>query len=188
MSKYNQMMQYLNPKEIIKKTQIPHDNARASVTLQSSTVRNYAEFEETIIAYVAHHTQKVLGMPLPPDLCLSKARRFLDSSIGWDNAVYIAMSGAEGGVPQILNELNDSFKQESKQSYFTYFLHQVLDPMNFSETVELMTELKQKIGAYAPESFNYISAQQMAGNYEDIIWKYIDSVSRHRNLWDYSSE
>ena len=187
MSKLKQVMEYLNPKKIIEKTQIPHDNARASITLQSAIVRNYREFEKTIIAYVAHHTQMTLGLAMPPDLCLDKARRFLESSIGWENAVYIAMSGDEGGVPHILNQINDQFKQESKQSYFTYFLDQVVEPLNFSEVVELMNDLKQKIGAYAPESFNYISAEQMAGNYRDVLYKYIDSVSRHRNLWDYSS-
>jgi hypothetical protein len=43
-------MQYLNPKVVIEKTEIPHDNARASCTLQSSIVRNYNEFENVIIA------------------------------------------------------------------------------------------------------------------------------------------
>lgn len=187
MSKLKQIMVHLNPRTIIEKTQIPHDNARASITLQSSIVGSYREFEDIIIAYVAHHTQSVFGTAFPPELCLDKARRFLDLSIGWDNSVYIAMSGDQGALPFCLNEINEQFKQESKSAYFNFILGQELDILNYREIVQLMSELKQKIGAYSPESFGYIEPEAMAANYKDVLYKYIDSVSRHRNLWDYSS-
>jgi hypothetical protein len=185
MSKLKQMDADLNPRTILEKTQIPHDNARAGVTLQSSTVSNYHEFEDTVIAYVSHHTHMILGTALPPELCLDKARRFLDSSLGWDNAVYIAMSGDDGGVPNILNQINDGFKNESKSAYITYFVDKHIDALDFSQVVGVMKEIKERIRVYSPESFNYISPEQMSVNYRDILWKYIDSVARHRNLWDY---
>jgi|TARA_B100000315_G_C14554661_1_gene577540 hypothetical protein len=185
MTRLKRLLKHLNPKKIIEQTEIPNDRARASVTLQSSTVRNYAEFERIIIAYVTHHMQIVFGNAPPPHFCLDKARKFLESSIGWDNAVYIAMSGAEGGMPHCLNQINVQFKQESKQNYFRYFLDQFIDPLNFSEVVEVMRELKEKIGEYSPESFRYIEPEALAANYKDVIWKYIDSISRYRNLWDY---
>jgi len=177
----------LNPRTILEKTQIPHDNARASVTLQSSTVRNYHEFEDIIMAYVSHHTHMILGIALPHELCLDKARKFLDSSIGWDDAVYIAMSGDDGGVPNILNQINDGFKKESRSAFITYFIDKHIDALDFSQVVGVMKEIKERIRVYSPESFNYISPEQMAGNFRDVLWKYIDSVSRYRNLWDYYS-
>ena len=185
MSKLKQLMVPLDPRTIIAKTETPHDQARASITLQSIIVQSYAEFEDTLIAYIAHHTQMILGTALPIELCLDKARKFLDSSIGWDNAVYIAMSGSEGGVPNILNQINDQFKQESKQAYFSYYVDKFIDPLNFEEVVFVMAEIKEKLGAYSPESFGYISAESMAANYKDILWKYVESISRHRNLWSY---
>ena len=175
----------LNPRTILKKTQIPHDNARASVTLQYSTVSNYHEFEDLSIAYVSHHTYMILGTALPPELCLDKARKFLDQSIGWDNAVYIAMSGDDGGMPNVLNQINDGFKNEAKSAYITYFVDKHIDALDFSQVVGVMSEIKERIRVYSPESFQYISPEQMSANYRDILWKYIDSVSRHRNLWDY---
>ena len=187
MSKLKQMDVDLNPRTILEKTQIPNDNARASVTLQSSTVPNYHEFEDIMIVYVSNHTHMTLGTALPPEICLDKARKFLDQSIGWDNAVYIAMSGDEGGVPHLLNQINDGFKNEAKSAYISYFVDKYIDPLNFTEVVGVMKEIKNRIGAYSPESFKYISPEQMAGNYRDILWKYIDSVSRYRNLWDYYS-
>lgn len=186
MSKLKELMEYLNPRTIIEKTEIPHDNARASITLQSSTVRNYKEFEDMLVAYVSHHTKMILGTSLPPELCLDKARKFLDSSIGWENSVYISMSGDQGGLPGCLNEINDQFKKESKNAYFSFYLS-ILDPLNYPEILEVMKEIKDKISAFSPESFKYISPEQLSMNYKDVIYKYIETISRHRNLWDYYS-
>lgn len=185
MSKYDDIMQDLNPRVIIEKTEIPHDNARANCTLQSSVVESHAEFENLLIAYVAHHSEAILGAAPPPEFCLAKAKGFLDSSMGFDNAFYNAISGAEGGMPNILNEVCNGFKQEAKQAYFGYILDRHIDPLSFQDTVEIMRELKQKIGGYSPEAFGYISPEQMAGQYRDILWRYIDSLTRYRNLWTY---
>ncbi len=185
MARFNQLMEHLNPRVIIEKTEVPNDQARASVTLQSSTVSGYAEFESIVIAYVANHMEIVFGAFPPEDHCLDKARKFLESLIGWDNAVFIAMSGAEGGLPHVLNQINDGFKNEAKQAYFAYFVDKYIDPLNFSEVVEVMRALKEKISEYSPESFGYIEPEALAGNYKDILWRYIDSVSRYRNIWSY---
>jgi hypothetical protein len=187
MSRLKEMDADLNPRRILEMTQIPHDKARASVTLQKTTVSTFPEFEDTMIAYVSHHTRIILGTSLPPELCLDKARRFLDQSIGWENSVYISMSGDEGGIPFVLNQINDAFKSESKSAYISYFVDRHIDAFNFPQVIEVMKSIKERIGAYSPESFSYISTEQMAANYKDIIWRYIDSVSRHRNLWDYYS-
>ncbi len=185
MGKYQDVMRHLHPKAIIEKTEIPNDNARAGCTLQSSIVGNYAEFENNLIAYVAYHTEKVFGSAPPPEFCLDKARKFLESSIGFDNAVFVALSGTDGGMPHILNQLNDGFKKEAKQAYFTYVVNTFIDPLNFEETVQLMRELKQKIGSYSPQSFGYIEPEAMAAHYKEILWNYIDSLTRYRNLWAY---
>ena len=41
------------------------------------------------------------------------------------------------------------------------------------DTVEVMRELKDRISAYSPQAFGYIEPEQMAGNYRDILWRYI---------------
>lgn len=185
MGKYDDIMQHLNPRTVIEKTEIPHDNARAGCTLQSSVVSSHSEFEDLLIAYVAHHMQETLGRAPPPEFCLDKARRFLEHSVGFDNAVFMAMSGSEGGMPNVLNQVSDGFKQEAKQAYFSYILDRYIDPLSFEDTVEVMRELKERIGAYSPQAFGYIEPEQMAGSYRDILWRYIDSLSRYRNLWKY---
>ena len=186
MGKFNQIMEHLNPRVIIEKTEVPHDNARAQFSMRESTVESHREFETCLISYVAHHTQETLGMALPPELCLDKARKYLENSIGYEEAVFIALSGTEGGMPHCLNQVNNGFKRDGKQAWFSYILSEFIDPLSFEDVVGVMTEFKERIGSYAPNSFGFISPEQMAGNYRDIIWNYVDSISRYRNLWNYS--
>lgn len=186
MPRYNEIMQHLNPRVIIEKTETPHNNARASCTLQSSTVRSYQEFVNLLIAYMVHHLRETTGaISTQYGICLDKARKFLDASIGFDNAVYMALSGTDGGMPAVLNQLCEEFKKEDKMAYFRYILDSYINPLSFPEVVELMEEIKVRLGGYSPQSFNYVSAEQMAGNYKEILWSYIESLTRYRNLWDY---
>ena len=185
MSKYDDIMHHLNPRVVIEKTEIPHDNARANCTLQSSVVGSYAEFENIVIAYIAHHMEETFGSAPPPEFCLDKARSFLEASTGFENAVFLGMSGAEGGMFNVLNQLNESFKQEAKKAYFSFVLDAYIDPLSFEDMVEVMRELKARLGSYSPQSFGYIEPESMALHYKDILWNYIDSLSRYRNLWSY---
>ncbi len=185
MSKYDEIMMHLDPRIIIEKTQTPYDNARAGCTLQSSIVGSYSEFDSLVTAFVVHVMETAQHGAPPIDHCQHKARTFLDNTMGFDNAVYTAMSGAEGGMQLVLNNITDGFKEEAKRAYFNYILDSYVEPMNFDEIVELMTELQEKIGAYSPESFGYVTPYQMAGKYREILWNYIDSLTRYRNLWSY---
>lgn len=185
MSRYDELMRHLHPRVIIEKTELPHDNARASCTLQSSIVGSFNEFEELLMAYVHHHMTQTQGMAPPPEYCLDIGRRHLDNSVGFDNAVFMAMSGGEGGMPAVLNNVCESLKQEAKQAYIRYMLDRFIDPLSFGEVVEVMTEFKSRLSGFTPESFNYISPEQMAGNYCEILSNYVNSLSRYRNLWAY---
>jgi hypothetical protein len=178
-------MEHLHPEVILAKTDIPHDSARASVTLRSSRAGSYEEFEALLIAYVSHHTEKIYGMAYPPDLCLSIARKHLDQAVGFDNAAYIALSGSEGGMHTLLNHISDGFKQEAKQAYYNWILDSFVSPLNFEQIVEVMREFKERLIGYSPASMRFISPEQMAGSYKNILWRHIDSLSRNRNLWDY---
>lgn len=185
MPKYQQIMRHLNPKVVIAKTIVPHDTARGKYMLNSSVVRSYLEFEKVIIDYTAKHMQETLGGAPPIDFVLHRARTFLEASLGWDNSVFIGMSGTDGGMQLVLNKICDGFKEEAKKSYFMYIIDSFVDPLDFQDVVELMRELKAKIGAYSPQSFNYIEPEAMAAHYREILWSYIDSLTKYKNLWKY---
>jgi hypothetical protein len=185
MGKFDDIMNLVSPKPFIAHTEVPHDNARESFVQPNSIVASHEEFQGVLIAYVTHHMDLLFGSHPPPEFCLIKARDFLESSDGYDNAVFIAMSGTKGGINYVLNLINEQFKAEAKQAYFTYVMNEYVDPLNFDDITDLMREFKQKLGGYAPNAFNFITPESMASNYRQIIWNYIESLTNYRNLWSF---
>ncbi len=185
MSRFSDIMVYLHPKAIIEKTETSHNAARGKCTLQSPIAQDYNDFEESIIAYTSFHMAEVFGNSPPPEFCLNIARRYIDEAVGFDNAAFIALSGSEGGMNNVLNLIADGFKKEAKAAYVTYVIDKFISPLNFEEIVEVMREFKERLGQFCPESMNYISPEAMAGSYKKIIWSYFEGLSRHRNLWSY---
>ena len=183
MSKYDELMKPLDPRVIIAKTEAPHDNARESFSLPSSMVRSHAEFQRDIIAYVAHDRKHTQGMAPPAEFCLDIAKKALDQTIGYENAVDLGMTGDQGGMVGVLNQINDVFKKESRQAYYRYILDSYVDPLCFEDVVALMRGLKARIQAYSPASFQYLSPEAMAGDYRNHLWTYITTLPRHKNLW-----
>ena len=182
---FQNIMQHLHPRVIIEKVELQHDTARGSYRLQSSIARSYAEFEQVIIDYANHHMSIVLGVTMPPDMLLAKARNFLDSSCGFKEAAYIALSGSNGGLVYVLNQISEGFKQEAKRAYFDYILDSFIDPLSFEEITAVMAELKDRLGAFSPQPIAYASTAAMAADYKAILWNYIDSLTKYKNLWQY---
>lgn len=185
MSKYTDIMKYLNPKNIIEKTELPNDTARGKYVLKSSIAKSYQEFEQIVIDYMDFHCRQIYnGGSLPPELLRDKADKFLQKMGGLsDSAAYQALSGTDGGMVSILNQLSEKFKEEMKRAYFEYVITTYINPLNFDEMVELMAEFKSKLLNYSPQSFGYIEPAAMAVNYKTIIWNYIDSLTKYKNLW-----
>jgi len=186
MPKFQNLMQYLHPKVIIEKCEQPNDTARGKFLVQNSICKTHLEFENILISYVKHHMQEIFGHYPPPEFCLGKARRFLEESIGFQNCPYIALSGAQGGIPYLLNQVAEGFKKEAKEAYFTYVIDTYIDPLSYPDIIEVMREMKAKLGGYSPQSFQqYVTAEEMAKDYRAILWSYIDSLSKYKNLWTY---
>ena len=185
MSRYDDVMEHLNPRVVIEQCEFPHDTARGSYVLESSIAGSYQEFESIVINYMEHHQNIVHGLAMPHDLILHKARQYLESAGGYKNAAFIGLSGSDGGMNFVLNQLNEGFKNETKQAYFNYVIDKFIEPLSFEQIVDVMREFKARLSAYAPVSFNYISPEAMSVDYKEILWKYIDALTKHRNLWAY---
>lgn len=185
MGRFNDIMEHLCPKVVIEVCEEPHDTARGCYALDSSIAGSYREFERVVIDYMGHHQRIVMGMAMPPDLILDRASSYLDSVGGLKNAAFIGLSGSQGGMVHVLNQLSEGFKAESKRAYFTYIVDSFCEPLAFEQIVEVMREFKETLGAYSPQSFSYISPEAMAADYKSILWAYIDALTKHTNLWAY---
>jgi hypothetical protein len=137
------------------------------------------------INYLDHHMSHTMGGSLPADHLLHKARQILDGTGDFENAVFIGLSGTDGGMNNVLNNLCEGLKQEARKAYFDYILDAFIDPLSFEEFVEVMSELQNCLSGYSPQPFSFIQPEAMAANYRQILWQYMESLSRYRNLWAY---
>jgi len=184
MPKFQNIMQQLHPKVIIEKCLLPSDTARGKYVLKSSIVKSSHEFEKEVLDYARFHFKEIMNFLPPPDFAFSKARNFLDQTLGYDNAVFIGLSGAEGGMPLVLTHIAEGFKQEAKKNYYDFIMTTYIDSLDFNEIADLMREFKSKLSAYSP-ALNFISPEQMVVNYKETIFNYIESLTKLKNLWSY---
>ncbi|MEW6381018.1 MAG: hypothetical protein AB1611_15615 [bacterium] len=187
MSRFDDVMKHLHPKVLIAKIEVPHDTARGQYLLKSSVVKSHQEFELELISYVKHHMAVIgpAGSTIYPELALSRAKSFLEAEMGFDTAVYCALSGTMGGMQGILDRVCDGFKKEQKQAYFQYIIDKYVDPLNIHEIIELMRELKSRLMNFSPQPFQFIPVEQMALSYKQVVYAYIDTLIRYKNLWVY---
>jgi len=185
MAIFDDVFKLLNPREILKKVDEPNNTARGQYALPCSVVRSYQEFQDTCFDYLEHHMQATLGVSLNPIHLMSKMNTYLRGDDGIQNAAYLAMSGADGGMNKVLDMLCQGFVQEQKQSYFNYVLNNYIDPLSFEDKLDFMTEFKDKLGGYAPGPFQFVHPAAMVDDYRSVIWNYIESITNYRNIWQY---
>ncbi len=185
MDKIDQVLNYLNPRVVIAKTQIPHDNARANAPVYPSPVPDHRTFQRYITHYFQFHEKQISGVEPPADIALSRARQFLENSISYDGAVANSLSGGEGGINVVLNHICDGFKRESKTAYFNFVLDKLVDSLNYEEVLELMIGFKKKLEQYGPQSYQYLPPEQMCFKHREVIYNFINELEKHKNLWKY---
>lgn len=186
MSRADDLVRLLHPRVLIQRTEEPFDTALGMFTLKSSTVKSYHEFEGMLIAYMDHVEQRMGNASYPPHRLIDKARRFLTALLGsYEEAVFLAMSGAKGGCMYVLSVINEGYKQEEKAALVEYVINTYIDPLDFDQAVEVMEGLRGKLAAYCPQPFAFIKPETMAANYKDVIKQYVESVSQYKNLWQY---
>ena len=182
MSRYKEIMRKLHPLVIIRMVEYPNDSARGMYSLKSSIVASYDEFISVVIDYLKHHSSVVYGIPYNDISALGKAQQILKDM---KKAAYMALSGSDGGMNLVLDELNKGFKEEQRRAYFDYIVDKLLDPLDYEDIVGFMMEFKANLEQFAPASFSYVSAAAMAADYKSILWKYIEAVSQYKNLYKY---
>ncbi len=186
MSRADDLFRLLHPQALIDRTEKPFDTALGLFNLASSTASSYHEFEGLVVRYMTHVEHRIYNSSLPPEMLLNKARRFLAAAMGsFDEAVFLAMSGAAGGCMRVLMSITEGYKQEAKAALIEYVISTYIDPLDFDQAVEVMRGLKAKLAAYHPQPFAFVQPEMMAANYQAVIRQYVESLSQYKNLWHY---
>jgi hypothetical protein len=186
MARLEDIMRHLHPKVVIEKVDVQHDTARGKYPLKSTIVPSHAAFEKEIINYTDHHMKEVFnGSTLPPDILLGKAQNYLEQTGGIKQAIFLGLSGQDGGMGTVLNNIAQGFREESRKSYFEFVINSFTDPLSFVDIVELMSDLKEKLIDFSPPAFAYVQPESMAADYRNYIKQYYFALTQHKNLWKY---
>jgi hypothetical protein len=187
MGKFEIISQILDPINMVKNVEGVHDTARGRYSIHSPKVNSYKEYEDAVVHYVDHiHRGVFNGATLSSEMLLHKAKGLLDQSMGFKNGAFIALSGKDGGLIKIFNEISDAFKAEHRKAYFEYIIDEHINPLSFQEVVSVMTDLQDKIMAFSPQVYKYIQPESMAADYRSLLWDYINQLGNFKNLYDYS--
>jgi hypothetical protein len=186
-NKFEMISQILDPINMVKNVEGVHDTARGRYSIQSPKVDSYKEYEDAVVHYVDHiHKEVFNGGTLSPEMLLNKAKGLLDSSMGFKNSAFLALSGRDGGLIKIFAEISDAFKAEHRKAYFEYIIDEHIDPLSFQEVVQVMSDLQDKIQAFSPQGYQYIQPESMAADYRNLLWDYINQLGNFKNIWDYT--
>jgi hypothetical protein len=187
MGKFETISQLLDPRKMVENVESVHDTARGRYSIQSPKVDTYKEYEDAVVHYVDHiHREVFNGATLSPEMLLQKAKGLLDSSMGFKNGAVLALTGKDGGLIKIFNEISDAFKAEHRKAYFEYIIDEHIDPLSFNEIVKVMTDLQDKIQAFSTQGFKYVEPNSMAADYRNLLWDYINQLGNFKNLWDHT--
>ncbi len=186
-NKFETISQILDPRSMVENVEGVHDTARGRYSIQSPKVGSYKEYEDAVVHYVDHiHREVFNGATLSPEMLLQKAKGLLDNSMGFKAGAFLALSGKDGGLIKIFNEISDAFKAEHRKAYFEYIIDEHINPLSFQEIVQVMSDLQDKIMAFSPRGYQYIQPQSMAADYRTLLWDYINQLGNFKNIWDYT--
>ena len=190
MADFFEIMDALSPKVIIEVCEIPHSNARGNYLVPGTLAEDYDSFLYVVIHYTTYHYKVTRGknqLEIYPDLALGIAKNFLDKNGGWKNAVHMALSGSDGGLLTVLNRIAEGFIEEDRHNYFNYIIDNHINMLQFEERVKFMEQFRENVLLNFCPEIQYIPAVQMAspGQFESIIWNYMENLKRYRNLWQY---
>jgi hypothetical protein len=178
------IMDILHPSELTL-LDAKHDTARAKFILNSTIVGNYLEYDRIIVSYFRHHLTEIgEAVPVSPEKALAEAKACMkDGGMDEEEAVHRAMSGEDGGMASVLTAISEGLKKRERAAKFEFVMNAYVNPLEFSQKVELMRELATKlIAGGTRKSYSQISPEELAGDYKRWISEYIQEQSKFKHI------
>ena len=161
---------------------IPHDRARASYSLSSTTVNSWQEFEHYLADYYRHHCRVVGGGDLGSvSQNLTEAKTLATRGAGRNTTIKKLFrdseSGADGGLRQVLDHLANGIKQFFLERYITDAFDRYVSPCNIDEATELMRQFFEKYQHILPTSIDVGKPMYYAANFKEYLNLFAQSMT-----------
>jgi hypothetical protein len=161
------------------------DGARASFVIESSSVRTSAEFSAIIESFYLH-LERFTGRGGGP-VAINEARanalevlaRAFSRSGGLAAARAQAISGTQGGLRVVLDQLTEQYKAERQHAHTTALLDRV-ERMNWDARVAVVEELTRRCPSLvSPEEAAY-GPSRYAAEVQQMLRNYVQSLNSVR--------
>ncbi len=147
------ILELLDQSKIDRDVLLKHDEARETFRLPAITVADHQEFHYLLTSYVQHHAETVGEGHLSEPSAFNEAKRILDHAFqhdrfqeGFAAALQQAVSGADGGMRKILNEIADSLKRRALQNFMDYVYHHHINVLSRADNMELSRAFFTRFG------------------------------------------
>lgn len=171
------------------KINTPIDTARAAYIMNSVTIKDFDDFQTTIISYYTHlmrHTIKI-STPISQNALGPESFALLERTFARRGGFKAAQSEARtanmGGLRFILDAMTEQYKQEQQIKYISHILKSALDPLDWKGKVDLMRALIKQLELHLPPEITLQPAERFAGHYEDIVKAFVQSIDQVKTLF-----
>ena len=167
---------------------LPIDSARAAYVMESITVKSYDAFLETIASFYIHlmrYTGKVSD-PVERSASEAAAIKLLERAFsrdgGFNEALFEAKNGTNGGLRLVLDVMTERFKKEEKEKHVNLVLKLALDPLNWEGKVALMGALLKRLEPFLTPKIASQPPERYTQHYETIVRGYVQSMDQLKSL------
>jgi len=184
------LLENLNPRTIAKCVEAPHNDARVSFHLETNSVRNAREFEDTLTAYFCHHHSRcvAVGGALSRAAALESAKRLLEREYqrgGGDlvTAYNDAHDGTNGGLRAILDKICEGLKAEAVELFVRDAFDRHVEFNSWDQKVELIRQFIAQCGVPLGLSIRKEQPEAYARDYEALIRAYVEGLRQTEALF-----
>ena len=142
-------------------------------------IGNYVEFQQEVTrAYQYFFSQTIADTELPESYAWSAARQIVESKFGsLETAVRNCMTGRAGALHSVYNALNEALLEEMTEKYIRHILSTYVNPMSWSDRLDLMNQYISRYGAYLEGAKQ---PEALVADWEKLIRLHAQVVSRIR--------
>jgi hypothetical protein len=178
----------ISAETLTNKIGLPIDTARAVYIMDSVTVKDYKEFNETIVSFYLHLIRHVRKLAEPVDLEAAGRDAFdlVEKAFSRKGGLLAALAEAKtpvrGGLRFILDMVTEEFKRGEQEKHVNYILKSALDPLGEKGKVGLMGALMKRLDLHLEPEIRSGAPEYFSVHYELIIRAYIQSMGRMNSL------
>jgi len=185
----NAIIQLLDEENIARVVSIRHDLAREQYSMKKAVVQSFDEFKAEVTRFYQYQycititgsTNVVVPEWMASGFAIDILERAFSKDGGLEGAYRIAQKGVQGGMRAILDAIYKILKAQQEEQYIDYVLRSHVDPLDWNDKVDLMTQYLQRFGRNLPAGAQVKSAMELAIRYEDFLKLHMKALQTIRS-------